>query len=173
MRRKYVQCAARGQGSLARSPMPIIRPAGCASQLTGPGCEVADCTPSAPSAQKLPPNLLFYRARIESCAESLSDWLETTTTIQFRSCIRNSTRENADMNRTLGRAGVCYVGHARGYSSPVARQVQSLNSLAELDRIFAAGLIYSLRLMLRVTALDTSAVSMRTIQSSTALGQSG
>ena len=76
------------------------------------------------------------------------------------------------MNRTLGRAGVCYVGHARGYSSPVVRQVQSLNSLAELDRIFAAGLIYSLRL-LRVTALDTSAVSMRTIQSSTALGQSG
>ena len=41
---------ARGQGSLARSPIPIIRPAGCASQLTGPGCEVADCTPSAPSA---------------------------------------------------------------------------------------------------------------------------
>ena len=28
---------------------PIIRPAGCASQLPGPGCEVADCTPSAPN----------------------------------------------------------------------------------------------------------------------------
>ena len=38
----------RGQGSLARSPIPIIRPAGCASQLPGPGCEVDDCTPSAP-----------------------------------------------------------------------------------------------------------------------------
>ena len=45
------ECApplARGQGSLARSPIPIIRPAGCASQLPGPGCEVDDCTPSAP-----------------------------------------------------------------------------------------------------------------------------
>jgi len=30
--------------------MPIIRPAGCASQLPGPGCEVDNCTPSAPSA---------------------------------------------------------------------------------------------------------------------------
>ena len=28
----------RGQGSLARSPMPIIRLAGCAPQLPGPGC---------------------------------------------------------------------------------------------------------------------------------------
>ena len=47
------ECApplARGQGSLARSPIPIIRPAGCASELPGPGCEAADCTPSAPSA---------------------------------------------------------------------------------------------------------------------------
>ena len=42
----------RGQGSLARNPMPIIRPAGCASELPGPGCEVNDCTPSAPSAQR-------------------------------------------------------------------------------------------------------------------------
>ena len=32
-----------------RHPMPIIRPAGCASELPGPGCEVTDCTPSAPS----------------------------------------------------------------------------------------------------------------------------
>ena len=50
------ECApplARGQGSLARSPIPIIRPAGCASELPGPGCKVNDCTPSAPSA--LPP----------------------------------------------------------------------------------------------------------------------
>ena len=30
--------------------MPIIRPAGCASELPGPGCEVDNCTPSAPSA---------------------------------------------------------------------------------------------------------------------------
>ena len=46
------ECApplARGQGSLARSPIPIIRPAGCASELPGPGCEATDCTPSAPS----------------------------------------------------------------------------------------------------------------------------
>ena len=41
---------ARGQGSLVRSPMPIIRLAGCASQFPGPGCEVNDCTPSAPSS---------------------------------------------------------------------------------------------------------------------------
>ena len=50
------ECApplARGQGSLARSPIPIIRPAGCASELPGPGCEVDDCTPSAPSAPTL------------------------------------------------------------------------------------------------------------------------
>ena len=33
--------------------MPIIRPAGCASELPGPGCEVTDCTPSAPSARAL------------------------------------------------------------------------------------------------------------------------
>ena len=45
---------ARGQGSLARSPIPIIRPAGCASQLPGPGCEATDCTPSAPSAPSAP-----------------------------------------------------------------------------------------------------------------------
>ena len=30
----------------------VIRPAGCASQLPGPGCEVTDCTPSAPSARR-------------------------------------------------------------------------------------------------------------------------
>ena len=30
------------------------RPAGCASQLPGPGCEVADCTPSAPSVHSAP-----------------------------------------------------------------------------------------------------------------------
>ena len=36
--------------SPGRSPMPIIRLAGCASQLPGPGCEAANCTPSAPSA---------------------------------------------------------------------------------------------------------------------------
>ena len=30
------------------NPTPIIRPAGCASELLGPGCEVTDCTPSAP-----------------------------------------------------------------------------------------------------------------------------
>ena len=30
--------------------MPSVRPTGCASQLPGPGREVTDCTPSAPSA---------------------------------------------------------------------------------------------------------------------------
>ena len=56
------ECApplARGQGSLARSPMPIIRLAGCASQLPGPGCEVNDCTPSAPSAPEGPQHFAF------------------------------------------------------------------------------------------------------------------
>ena len=33
--------------------MPIIRPAGCASELPGPGCAVNDCTPSAPSVSSL------------------------------------------------------------------------------------------------------------------------
>ena len=32
--------------------MPSVRPTGCASQLPGPGREVADCTPSAPSARE-------------------------------------------------------------------------------------------------------------------------
>ena len=41
--------------ALARNPMPIIRPAGCASELPGPGCEVNDCTPSAPSAPIVSP----------------------------------------------------------------------------------------------------------------------
>jgi len=34
---------------IPQSKKEFYRPAGCASQLTGPGCEVADCTPSAPS----------------------------------------------------------------------------------------------------------------------------
>ena len=34
------------------NPIPIIRPAGCASELPGPGCEVTDCTPSAPSSYR-------------------------------------------------------------------------------------------------------------------------
>ena len=38
---------------VAPYPMPIIRPAGCASQLPGPGCAVTDCTPSAPSLDAL------------------------------------------------------------------------------------------------------------------------
>ena len=40
--------------TLARNPIPIIRPAGCAPQLPGPGCEVNDCTPSAPQVRSLP-----------------------------------------------------------------------------------------------------------------------
>ena len=40
----------RDRAGLARKTR---RPAGCASELLGPGCEVTDCTPSAPSAQQL------------------------------------------------------------------------------------------------------------------------
>ena len=58
---------ARGQGSLARNPIPIIRLAGCASQLPGPGCEVNDCTPSAPSA----PNKGWEKDRVPTCASRI------------------------------------------------------------------------------------------------------
>ena len=44
----FTALALRTHPALARNPIPIIRPAGCAPQLPGPGCEVDDCTPSAP-----------------------------------------------------------------------------------------------------------------------------
>ena len=71
------ECApplARGQGSLARSPMPIIRLAGCASQLPGPGCEVNDCTPTA--LQVLPLLLAGWWSR--AARRRGSDWPGTS-----------------------------------------------------------------------------------------------
>ena len=49
-RRKYRAAESlRAEFASRRANKEFYRPAGCASQLTGPGCEVADCTPSAPS----------------------------------------------------------------------------------------------------------------------------
>jgi len=79
---------ARGQGSLARSPIPIIRPAGCASELPGPGCEAADCTPSAPSL--LYPDQAFQREMAERSRRQPSRtrvwWLAEREQSHLRSC---------------------------------------------------------------------------------------
>jgi len=46
VRRKEIEFGT--QGSLARNPIPIVRPTGCASELPGPGRAATNCTPSAP-----------------------------------------------------------------------------------------------------------------------------
>ena len=62
-----------GLGLSCPQPDPIIRPAGCAPQLPGPGCEANDCTPSAPRI-KLPRRTLArdWKKRRESLSLSLS-----------------------------------------------------------------------------------------------------
>ena len=93
--------------------MPIIRPAGCASELPGPGCAVDDCTPSAPSAPREgwedgtpPPHRDFKERSVVLAVAHPNPWASASSYLSSQSladsrCNLHATSRSPPSRRSL------------------------------------------------------------------------